>query len=93
MNGGVSTGFFPLERGPRQGDPISAYLFIIGMELFFTMVRQNPNINGLDILGFNYLLTAYADDANFVLANEDSVVEVFNTFDKFSEFSGLNLNI
>ena len=34
MNGGVSTGFFPLERGSRQEDPISAYLSIIAMEIF-----------------------------------------------------------
>ena len=62
INGGVSTGYFPLERGSRQGDPISAYLFIIVMEVFFTMIRSNPNIKGLDIFGFMYLLTAYADD-------------------------------
>ena len=35
INGGVSTGYFPLERGSRQGDPISVYLFIIFMEIFW----------------------------------------------------------
>ena len=66
MNGGVSTGYFPLKRGSRQGDPISAYLFIIIMEVFFIMVRNNPNIEGLEMLGFKYLLTSYADDATFI---------------------------
>ena len=56
INGGVSTGYFSLERGSRQGDPISAYLFIIVMEFFFTMIRSNPNIKGHNIFRFLYLL-------------------------------------
>ena len=92
FNGGMSTGYFPLTRGSRQGDPISAYLFIIVMEVFFTMVRNNENIQGLNILGFKYLLTAYADDASYIIKNISSAIEIFNTFDKFSEFSGLRLN-
>ena len=49
LNGGHSTGYFPLQRGVRQGDPISAYLFIITIEVFFNMVRNNPKIEGLNI--------------------------------------------
>lgn len=56
------------------------------------MVRNNSNIKGLDILGFNYLLTAYADEATFILKNTDSIYEILNTFDIFSEFSGLKIN-
>ena len=92
MNGGVSTGYFPLKRGSRQGDPISAYLFIIIMEVFFIMVRNNPNIEGLEMLGFKYILTSYADDATFILKNTNSITEIFKTFDTFSEFSGLKAN-
>ena len=63
------------------------------MDIFFTMVRSNPNIQVLDILGFKYLLTSYADDATFFPKNTSSVCEIFfNTFGKFFEFSGLSLN-
>ena len=34
FNGGESTGYFNLGRGCRQGDPISAYLFIMVIEVF-----------------------------------------------------------
>ena len=33
-NGGKTTKYFKLERGARQGNPISAYLFILVLEIF-----------------------------------------------------------
>ena len=92
INGGASSGYFELERGSRQGDPISAYLFILVMEVFFTMIRSNPKIEGLDILGFTYLLTSYADDTTFFIKNESSAIEIFKTFEFFSKYSGLKVN-
>jgi len=62
------------------------------MEVFFTMIRNNPNIEGLDILGFKYLLTSYADDTTFFIKNESSAKEIFKTFEIFSKYSGLKVN-
>ena len=92
MNGGTTTGYFNLERGARQGDPIAAYLFILVLEIFFILIRSNANIKKLKIYDFSYILTAYADDTTFFVADLNSVLEINNVFGKFSSFSGLRLN-
>ena len=35
INAGKRTPYFKLERGTRQEDPVSAYLFIIALEVVF----------------------------------------------------------
>ena len=57
------------------------------------MIRNNPNIKGLEIFGLNYLLTAYADDSSFFPKDLKSVHEIFNTFSLFSKYSGLKANV
>ena len=39
-----------------------------------------------------FILSAYADDTTFFLCDLDSVVAVFDTFDRFSKFSGMKIN-
>ena len=60
MNNGHSTRYFPLERGTRQGDPISAYLFILALEMLFLQVRQNIDIQGIMIDGQEIKISEYA---------------------------------
>ncbi|RVW92931.1 LINE-1 reverse transcriptase-like [Vitis vinifera] len=37
---GVSVGFFPSTKGLRQGDPLSPYLFVMGMEMLDVLIRR-----------------------------------------------------
>jgi hypothetical protein len=92
FNAGSSTGYFKLGRGCRQGDPISAYLYILVIEIFFVMVRDNQAIEGLNIINFEYKLTSYADDSTFFLKKLSSVDKLIDTFNIFSRYSGLELN-
>ena len=65
LNAGNTTPYFHLEKGARQGDPISAYLFILSLEILFLMIKENKKIKGLDLFDHHFLYSAYADDATF----------------------------
>ena len=41
INGGNTTPCYNLEKGARQGDPASAYLFISDLEVLFVFIKSN----------------------------------------------------
>ena len=92
FNGGIATHYFNLKKGTRQGDLISAYLFILVLETVFCVIKSNKNIKGLNIFKHEFLYTAYADDTTFFLKDNISVFETLNVFHKFSLVSGLGPN-
>ena len=61
--------YFSLEKGVRQGDPVSVYVFISCLEVLFLLLKANHKIRGLNIFQYSYLYTAYANDATFFLKN------------------------
>ena len=91
-NGGFTVKFFKLDKATRQGDPISAYLFIPVLEIVFNLIKQNNDIHGLTFFDHTFLYTAYADDTTFFLEDKESVKKVMKVFDTFSINSGLKPN-
>ena len=41
INGRNTTEYIKFEKGKRQGDPISAYLFILVLEIDFLSIKEN----------------------------------------------------
>ena len=64
VNAETTTIYFNLEKGVRQGDSVSAYLFVLCFEVLFLLVKANHKIRSLNIFQYTYLYTAYADDTN-----------------------------
>jgi len=93
VNNGHISEFFTLERGLRQGCPLSPYLFILVVELLAISIRNNDKIKGICIQDIECKINQYADDTFLSLAdNQESLNEVFGTINKFSQISGLSLN-
>ena len=89
INGDPTTTYFRLERGARQGDPISAYLIVLALELFFILIKSNKNILGINIFNHHILYTAYANDTNFFLKDLDSIKNVLKILNQFYMVPGL----
>ena len=50
------------------------------MEVLFTLMKNSEKIQGLDILNYCFLYSAYTDDSTFFLQNIDSVMELAKKF-------------
>ena len=93
VNGFLSESFF-IERGCRQGDGLSPYLFLLCAEVLGKMIRQNKNIKGVLIADKEYLFSQFADDTVLFLdGSAKSMRSAFNTLDLFARISGLKVNI
>ena len=92
VNGQYSE-WFVLQRGTRQGDPLSPYLFLICAEIMANMIRQNPSIHGLNIFDEEILLSQYADDTTFFLdGTRECFCACITTLHHFASLSGLTIN-
>ena len=89
----MTSNFFTLERGVRQGDPLSPYLFVIAVETLAIAIRQNSDIKGIYIGDEHETkLLQYADDTTAILADTNSAKVLFELLDRFRNISGLKIN-
>ena len=83
-----------MERGVRQGCPISPLLFILTTELFAASVRADPNIKGIKVPGFvrAIKIRLFADDTSLFLRDFIDFREILAKIKLFTFFCGLQLN-
>ena len=92
INNGLSSEYFNLSRGVRQGDPLSPYLFLLAVETLAISVRENVEIKGIVIEQQETKLLQYADDTTAVLADIESAHILFQLLENFKNLSGLKVN-
>ena len=86
--------FFKLQRGCRQGDPISPYIFILCAEVLGQRIRKVKNIKGIKINDKEDRLSQYADDTQIFLdGTEESLRSTLSILTAFYSMSGLKINV
>ena len=91
--GGNLSDFFNPQRGCRQGDPISSYLFLLCAEILAIKIKNNENIKGIKVDRIEHVISQYADDTSLILdGSEKSLNESLRELKWFEEISGLKVN-
>ena len=72
INNDTTSTYFAVDRGVRQGDPLSPYLFVLAVGILAHMIRVNKNIKGLKIMNQMIKLLQYADDTLGIVQDEIS---------------------
>ena len=82
-----------IQRGCRQGDPISAYLFLIGAEVLTRLIQNNNHIQGIKIENLEFKMTQFADDTTLIMdGSQHSLQSALNTIEIYGSMSGLKMN-
>ena len=80
-------GFFsekiPLQRGVRQGCPLSSMLYVLVIEILAIQLRMNPNIVGFKVEGEKIVSVHYMDDTTIAITQNRCFKEVIKEIDLF----------
>jgi len=89
MNAGYITNYFKISRGVRQGCPLSAFLFILAVELLATKIRQLEDCKGIPLPNHQDVkISQLTDDTMLTMSSTNSLKFALQTIDDFGTVSG-----
>ncbi|PIK62472.1 pol-like protein [Apostichopus japonicus] len=91
-NGYISDTFH-IQRGVRQGCPISAILYVLSAEPFHDAIYKSKSIIGIEFMHHEAKMFQHADDTTFFLSDTSSVKSVQNVINLYEGASGSKCNV
>ena len=93
MVNGILTEAFTVQRGIRQGCPLSMLLYALFQEALYIAFKKNNIIKCIDFPNQEKLIVlGYADDTSLFPKNDESIIEIDNIIKKFENATGAKLN-
>ena len=92
VNNGFSTQPFAVERSVRQGDPLSAYLFITVLEILCISIRNCKDITVIKVDNEDIRLSLFADDLTGFVKDNVSLLNFLKLLEDYGSCSGLKIN-
>ena len=92
INNGFLSNLIQLQTGLKRRCPVSLPLYVIQGEVTTININSNQNIKGIKIQNHNTEITIsqYADDSNFLLTEQQSVIYYF---EKLKKATGSTINL
>jgi retron-type reverse transcriptase len=83
----------PLKSGTRQGCPLSPYLFNIVLKVLAKAIRQQKEVEGIQIGKEEVKISLFADDVIVYLSGpKNSTRELLNMVNNFSKVAAYKIN-
>uniref|UniRef100_A0A803TNY9 Reverse transcriptase domain-containing protein n=1 Tax=Anolis carolinensis TaxID=28377 RepID=A0A803TNY9_ANOCA len=90
---GQSSNKIRVEKGTRQGCPLSPLIFVMSLELLLNNLRDDDNLKGLKIGKETYKLRAFADDLVCIIEDPlNNIKKWLREIEDFGKISGFRIN-
>ena len=100
ITNGQQSSYFKVTRGIRQGDSLSALLYIIQLEPLAEKIRQSNEVEGVKLKLRNMnnerievKCCQYVDDSNSFLKNKGMIEKLVHILNKYERVSGSKINV
>ena len=95
INNGFLSPQVSLQRGLRQGCPLSFLLYAIQSQITTTNITQDKTITGINIPNQKeqVKILQYANGSNFFRKNQESVKKVLTFFQNLNKATGATINL